>query len=94
MVSNIPTWSFKVITTSQNSKYFQLALLLLAQLFYYIWFTLIALHRLYPIGAIYGNHWKGKTPYKNVIKIFIIIVETHVDIPNESQKVLFVRISY
>ena len=51
------------------------------------------MHRLCPIGAIYGNHWKGKTPYKNVIKIFIIILETHVDIPNENQKELFVRIS-
>ena len=51
------------------------------------------MHRLYPIGSIYCNHWKGKTPYKNMIKIFIIILETHVDIPNENQKELFVRIS-
>ena len=29
-----------------------------------------------------------------MIKIFIIILEIHVDIPNENQKELFVRISY
>ena len=51
------------------------------------------MHRLYPIGAIYGNNWKGNTPYTNVIKILILIVETHVDIPKENQKELFVRIS-
>ena len=51
------------------------------------------MHRLYPAAAIYYYHWKGKTPYKNMIKIFIIILETHVDIPNENQKELFVRIS-
>ena len=51
------------------------------------------MHRLYPAGAIYDYHWKGKTPYTNVIKILILIVETHVDIPNENQKELFVRIS-
>ena len=28
-----------------------------------------------------------------MIKIFIIILETHVDIPNENKKELFVRIS-
>ena len=52
------------------------------------------MHRLYPIGAIYGYHWKGKTPYTNVIKILILILETHMDIPNENQKELFVKISY
>ena len=51
------------------------------------------MHRLYTAGAIYDYHWKGKTPYTNVIKILILIVETHVDIPNENQKELFVRIS-
>ena len=52
------------------------------------------MHRLYPIGAIYGNNWKGNTPYTNVIKILILILETHMDIPNENQKELFVKISY
>ena len=51
------------------------------------------MHRLYPAGVIYYYHWKGKTPNTNVIKILILIVKTHVDIPKENQKELFVRIS-
>jgi CDP-diacylglycerol--serine O-phosphatidyltransferase len=45
MVSNIPTWSFKVVTTSpKNSKYFLIGFAVIGAAFLnYIWFTLIAL---------------------------------------------------
>ena len=45
MVSNIPTWSFKVVTTSpKNSKYFLIGFAVIgAAVLNYIWFTLIGL---------------------------------------------------
>lgn len=51
------------------------------------------MHRLYPTGAIYDYHWKGKTQFTNIIKFSIPMIETHVDIPNENQTKLFVKIS-
>ena len=45
MISNIPTWSFKVVTTSpKNSKYFLIGFAVIgAAVLNYIWITLIGL---------------------------------------------------
>ena len=55
MISNIPTWSFKVVTTSpKNSKYFLIGFAVIgAAVLNYIWITLIGLCIGYILLLIY-----------------------------------------
>ena len=55
MISNIPTWSFKVVTTSpKNSKYFLIGFAVIgAAVLNYIWITLIGLCISYILLVIY-----------------------------------------
>ena len=55
MISNIPTWSFKVVTTSpKNSKYFLIGFAVIgAAVLNYVWITLIGLCIGYILLLIY-----------------------------------------
>ena len=56
MISNIPTWSFKVVTTSpKNSKYFLIGFAVIgAAVLNYIWITLIGLCLSYIILVLFA----------------------------------------